>query len=150
VKPYRYVISLRVFHPKMDPAEISIALQRTPKVSWKAGDSRVTPKGTPLKGLRKDSYWTCNVLKGEWPGKDLTDAVSDLVTQLSLHRSFFQQVRSEGGKVEFFVGWFFDGNSGDVFDVDLLAKLADLGIALSLDIYPLATNSDVIPGEPRE
>ena len=147
---YRYVISLRVLHPKMDPAEISIALQLTPKVSWKAGNPSITPKGTPLKGLRKDSYWTCNVLKGEWPGKNLTDAVSDLVTELSSHKSFFQRVRSDGGKVEFFVGWFFDGNSGDVFDVDLLAKLADLGIALSLDIYPSSTNSNVIPGEPRE
>jgi hypothetical protein len=147
---YRYDISLRVCHPKMDPAEISAALQLAPKVSWKAGDLRVTPTGTPLKGLRKDSYWTSRVLKGEWPGKDLSDAISDLVTELSSRRSFFQRVRSDGGKVEFFVGWLFDGNSGDVFDVDLLAKLADLGVALSLDIYPSSTNSDVIPGEPRE
>jgi len=80
----------------------------------------------------------------------LSDAISDLVTELSSRRSFFQRVRSDGGKVEFFVGWFFDGKSGDVFDVDLLAKLADLGVALSLDIYPSSTNSDVIPGEPRE
>ncbi|MDE2183351.1 MAG: hypothetical protein KGJ78_10050 [Alphaproteobacteria bacterium] len=32
--------------------------------------------------------------------------------------------------------WFFLGNSGDVFDCDLLARMADLKIDLSLDIYP--------------
>jgi hypothetical protein len=120
----------------MDPAEISASLQLTPSVSWKDGDPRVTPKGTPLEGLRKGSYWTCKVLKGEWPGKDLTTAISDLVTELSPHKPFFQRVRSDGGKVEFFVGWFFAGNSGDVFKADLLAALAGLGLDLSLDIYP--------------
>ena len=133
---YRYVISLRVFHPKMDPAEISAALQLTPGVSWKAGDPLVTPKGTPLKGLRKDSYWTCNVLKGAWPGKDLARAFSELVAELSSRKSFFHRMRAEGGRAELFVGWFLEGNSGDVFDADLLSALGDLGLNLSLDIYP--------------
>jgi hypothetical protein len=35
-----------------------------------------------------------------------------------------------------FVGWFFEGQRGDVFNHDLLTRLADLNIDLSLDIYP--------------
>jgi hypothetical protein len=37
---------------------------------------------------------------------------------------------------EFFIGWLFDeGNSGDVFDHRLLARLADMNIDLSFDVY---------------
>jgi hypothetical protein len=55
--------------------------------------------------------------------------------QLAPHRPFFQRIRSQGGTIEFFVGWFFDGDSGDVFDCDLLARMADLKIDLSLNVY---------------
>jgi hypothetical protein len=34
------------------------------------------------------------------------------------------------------VGWFFDGQSGGVFSHELLARMADLKIDLSLAVYP--------------
>ena len=55
---------------------------------------------------------------------------------LSGKRSFLLQVRSEGGSVELFIGWYFDVQSGGTFTHHLLASVADLGIDLSLDIYP--------------
>jgi hypothetical protein len=54
---------------------------------------------------------------------------------LAPHRPFFHEIRSQGGTIELFVGWFLDGQSGDVFDCDLLAQIADLKIDLSLDVY---------------
>jgi hypothetical protein len=66
--------------------------------------------------------------------------------QLAPHRSFFHGIRSQGGTIEFFVGWFFDGDSGDVFDCDLLARMADFKIDLSVAVYgPEAPLSQ--PGE---
>ena len=45
-------------------------------------------------------------------------------------------MRSEGAKVEFYVGWhFYRGNTGEEFDSDLLGRMAELGIDLGLDIY---------------
>jgi hypothetical protein len=65
---------------------------------------------------------------------------------LAPHCHFLHGFRSQGGTIELFVGWFLDGPSGDVFDCDLLARLADLKIDLSLDIYgPDAPTSP--PGE---
>jgi hypothetical protein len=136
VKPYRYDISLRVRHPSMDPAEISAALKLEPIRMWRAGDPRKTPKNTPLEGTWHDTCWTADVFKGECPNRTLAAALSEQVNRFSHHKSFFVKIRDERGRVEFYVGWFIDGNRGDEFDAALLAKLSELGVDLSLDIYP--------------
>ncbi len=142
---YRYKISLRVRHPSMDPAEISSILRLAPSRSWSAGERRTTPSGEPLEGIWPETYWTARVTEGNWPGKDLPTAVAELLDRLELNRSFLTRVRSEGGSAEFFVGWYLEGNSGDVFDCGLLARMADLKINLSLDVYPPDATSVNLP-----
>ena len=120
----------------MDPIEISAALKLEPFRMWRAGDPRTTPKNTPLEGTWRDTYWTADVFKDKCPDRTLAAAIFGLAERFSPSKSFFAKICSEGGRVEFYVGWFIDGNRGDVFDTILLAKLADLGVDLSLDIYP--------------
>jgi hypothetical protein len=131
-----YKISLRFRHPSLDPVHITSALGFTPSRCWRAGEPRHTPKGTPLGGNYSHSYWTARFAEGRWPGRSLAEAMSDLVDQLQARKDFFRQISSGGGKAELFVGWFFEGRGGVVFDCDLLSRMADLGIDLSLDIYP--------------
>jgi hypothetical protein len=133
---YRSKISLRLRHPTIDPAEITAALHLNPSRCWRAGEPRTTPKGGELEGINRETYWTARLVEGEWPPTALPVLISDLLAQLALHRSFFHRIRSEGGAVEFFVGWFFEAQSGDVFDCNLMARMADLKIDLSLDVYP--------------
>jgi Domain of unknown function (DUF4279) len=133
---YRYKISLRVRHPSMDPAEITYSLRFNPSQFWSAGERRASPSDGPLEGVWPDTYWTARVVEGEWPGKDLEAAIAELADRLETNKGFFERVRSDGGTVELFVGWFFDGQSGGVFDFGLLARMADLKINLSLDLHP--------------
>jgi hypothetical protein len=133
---YGYAISLRVTHPSLDPSEITSALQLTPSRTWRAGEPRTTPKGAPLKGVNSKTFWTRRFVEGEFRDKKLPAAVVEIVDQLLPHRAFFQRIRSEGGTVEFFVGWFFNRQSGGTFDCDLMARMADLKIDLSFDVYP--------------
>ncbi|WP_256388442.1 hypothetical protein [Pandoraea sp. PE-S2R-1] len=37
--------------------------------------------------------------------------------------------------MEFFIGWFSTGNTGETLDFELLKKLGELGIDLALDVY---------------
>ena len=133
---YQYDISLRVRHPSLDPAEITSALGLNPSRSWRAGEARTTLTGNPLEGRYGESYWVAKLAKGEWADKTLTIVINELLDLLAEHKGFFQRIRTEGGAAEFFVGWYFDGNGGDVFDCDLLARIAALKIDLSLDVYP--------------
>jgi hypothetical protein len=82
------------------------------------------------------------IVSGRWPGKSLPSAVAELLDQLAPHASFFHRVRAEGGKVELFIGWFLDGHAGDLFTLDLLGRLADLKINLSLCLYPPDQETD--------
>jgi Domain of unknown function (DUF4279) len=133
---YGYAISLRITHPSLDPSEITGALHLDPDRTWKVGDPRATTKGAPLKGVYSETFWTKTFVEGEYLDKELEAAVGEIVDQLVPHRPFFQRIRSEDGKAEFFVGWFFNRQSGGTFDCDLMTRMADLKIDLSFDVYP--------------
>ena len=95
-----------------------------------------------MKGNYAESFWTATLVEDQWSEKALANAIGDILDQLAARRSFFHQLRLEHGKAEFYVGWFFHGRGGgDVFSCDLLARLADLKIDLSLDDYPPASRS---------
>lgn len=132
---HHFPISLRLRHPALDPEQITEALGIAPKRCWKAGEPRRTPAGTPLAGTNRDSYWTASLAAGRWPLK-LDEAICDVLKTLVRHRSFLHRVRSEGGKVELFVGWFFESQSGDSLTHQCLALAGDLQIDLSFDVYP--------------
>jgi Domain of unknown function (DUF4279) len=134
---YRYSICLRFRHPSIDPASITKAFKLKPQRSWQAGEARKTPKGERLTGMYRESYWTSGDLaRGRWPGKRLSEKLSALADRMERHRKFLSKFSSQGGRTEFFVGWHFLGNSGDVLPCDLMERLAKLKIDLSLDVYP--------------
>ena len=133
---YQYKISLHVRHPSMDPAEITCMLRFPPSRSHKAHEPRMRPAGQLLGGVWPETHWSAKVMAGEWPGKTLSAAIAELLGQLASSRSFLARVRSEGGTVELLVGWFLDGSIGEVFDCELLARIADFKIDLRLDPYP--------------
>jgi hypothetical protein len=126
----------------MDPAEVSAALHIEPTRSWRAGEPRQTPKDTPLEGVWPGTYWTANVYEGACPDKTLADALGELVDRFSTHKDFFRRVWSEGGKAEFYVFWYVDGNRGGKLESGLLGQLSDLSVNLLIDIYPPTNPSD--------
>jgi hypothetical protein len=132
---YHYRISLRVRHPWVAPEKITEALGIEPKRSWKAGEPRQTPTGKLLIGANRETYWTAEITAGRWP-TDINDAIHDTLRSLARFRSFLHHIRAEGGKVERFVGWFFENQSGDVLTHQCLALAGDLQIDLSFDVYP--------------
>jgi Domain of unknown function (DUF4279) len=139
---YRYSINLRMRHPSMAPQGMTDALGLQPRHSWRAGEPRSTPKGRPLSGVNRESFWISDLGKGSRPPTSLSAAISAALDQLSDRRTFLHKIRSEGGLAEFFIGWFFDSQSGDTLPYDLLARAADLGIDLSFDVYPLPPSSE--------
>jgi hypothetical protein len=83
---YHFRISLRVRHPSVAPEKITEAVRIEPKHSWKAGEPRQTPTGTPLTGDNRDTYWTAEITAGRWPlgvNEAIHDTLKSLVTDLS-------------------------------------------------------------------
>jgi len=74
--------------------------------------------------------------QGDAEQNDLPSALAAAVETLSVHRSFFERIRSEGGRAEFFIGWFMDRSmAGEILDSALLRRIGELGIDLDFDIY---------------
>ena len=136
MNPYHHAISLRIRHPSRDPADFTRILGLSPSHAWKAGEPRATSKGASLPGVNPTTYWTADLTRGESGAQYLASAIGRALDALSGNAALFEDVVATGGRVEFFVGWFFDRMSGEVFSHELLARLAALKIDLSLDVYP--------------
>ena len=137
--PYSYSITLRATHPSMDPDVITQAFGLQPVQIWRAGDARSTPKGTPLEGHYKYSYWYTKVVpraEGASEACALEDRLSSLAESLSKHTEFISTLCASGGRAELFIGLFGDRNFGFVLEPRLTQALAAIGLALSFDIYP--------------
>ena len=141
--PYTYAITLRVFHPDIEPTEITNALSLEPVRAWKAGHSRQTPKGTPLEGVYRESYWYTELIPdGEHSseGTLLEEYLDHIATKLAPSTQFFARIRAEGGRVELFIGTYGARNFGFEFSPTLLASLAGIGLSLAFDVYPYPQN----------
>lgn len=135
----------------MDPQAMTEALVLQPRHCWRAGEPRSTPKGEPLSEANRESFWTANLDRGNWPPISLAAAIGAALDRLSDRREFLHRLRSEGGSAEFFIGWFFADQSGDMLPHDLLMRAADLAIDLSFDVYSSSPSEgeerDLIPDE---
>jgi Domain of unknown function (DUF4279) len=96
---YSYSISLRIWHPNITPEVISRALGVQPNRSWEAGKPRCTPKGTPLEGTYRESYWNADPFnRGEYSSTDdrAEDALLEVLQLLEPKKDFLQTLRSGG------------------------------------------------------
>lgn len=130
---FQFQASFRVHHPDIDPAEITEALALSPHTSWETGDPRRSPNGAALDGLRRSSYWSYSIpVTGEI---ELPDLLDHFTAELEKHRPFLDRVNETGGRLEYFVGWFSEASSGEVFSSALMKRMSGLGIDLALDVY---------------
>jgi uncharacterized protein DUF4279 len=104
-----------------------------PKVIWKRGDERRTPKGTRIGGTRSDSH--CSIELGATSRAGLSKKIETAVRLLKPHRTLLRRLSSTGGRISFYIGWFCDEHTGEALSHENLARMAELRIALDLNIY---------------
>jgi hypothetical protein len=136
--PYQYVISLRIWHPTIPHEEISRVVGRNPKRCWTVGTPRFSPKGTPLGGLRDTTYWSAPLTSETTLSEpiEVEKAIATWIDELTMLSAFFNKIRSDGGKAEFFVGLFSERNIEIDFEPSLMGKLAQTSLSIFLDYYP--------------
>jgi len=138
--PYRYAVSLRVRHPKINPDNITKTVGIQPTTHWMVGKQRIDVKGNRSGGINQETYWATDLTKGKGvSSREITveDYLAKQVSQLKKSEKFFKRLRDTGGRIEFFVALFCDKNTGADFPSLLLADMGKLGIDLSLDIFPM-------------
>ena len=135
---YEFSIALRFWHPSIDPQEITSELSMAPSHQCRAGEPRVTPKGTVLGGTRRESYWHADITGSEWRSSNDGDAeqfVFDLLSKLDAHESFLGSIVSSGGRGLIHINLHGQGNYALEFSPSLLAKCGALHLSLATEVY---------------
>ncbi|MDH7974007.1 hypothetical protein QH494_17605 [Sphingomonas sp. AR_OL41] len=127
---FSYRVSLQIRHPDADPQRIIAAIAQPLRRCWAAGDARETPQGTSLPGTYGQSY--CAFDFGNGSDGELADFLRQALAKLEPAAAFIAELRRTGGTLNFFITWT-PGERGEVFDVELLAAMARLGIDLGIE-----------------
>ena len=136
---YEFIMSLRIRHPHIDPAEITLALRIEPQHTWRAGDMRRGSAGDEIGGTHRESYWMGRLMTKPELARDQVGVESEILRALgTLRRSFdlLNRLKEEGGSAELHVGLY----AREEFRLELLPEslslLGRLGLALALDVKP--------------
>jgi hypothetical protein len=128
---YTHRLSFLARHSSADLSILPTTLGVTAHSLWKAGDLRLTPKGGVSEVAHKNSY--CSI---KFDGlADLPQSIVAALEGLKRHEALLRSLAENGVKFAFFIGWFSEWNSHDVFSWQLLNQLADLRISLEFDFY---------------
>src|SRR5213082_491937 len=128
---FEYEVALQVWHPSADSSDIIQQIGRTAGASYAAGEQRRSLSGSPLEGVYRESY--CLFRLGDGEDGDLARFLEARVAELAPLKPVFAQLRATGGKIMFGILWT-EGSTGEVFDVDLLAGIANLGVDLGIEV----------------
>lgn len=128
----KVVISIRINHPSWPLDKITSLMKCTPEIGRSVGEERRTPTGIKLDGMNPETHWIKSL---DYEGDSLPNAIEKAILEFGSQSTAGREIRESGGNVEFFIGWFFNKNGGDILSAELLGRLACLGIDLSFDIY---------------
>ena len=135
---YEFRVSLSISHPSIEPDEISDRLGITPKYSNRKGDRKTSRSGQILEETHSENYWLVEVSDGRENSdeRSLDACLKAASMRLKRHTDFLRSLSDDGGRIEYFVGWFGEQeNFSAVFSSKLLQEISGLGISLYLDVY---------------
>jgi hypothetical protein len=140
VPDYKFCVSLNISHPNMEVNDISEQLSLQPTSSHDVGDLRVTKRGRLLGGSYEDMRWSLDLCDGnKLDAEDVLfeDYISSKNESFERNKSFFNEIRSSGGTIEYFVGWFsVDSTNMNIYlEPSLLKSTSELAISIVLCAY---------------
>jgi len=141
--PYRFRVSLRIWHPTKDPDEYTQSLGLSPHVSASAGE--MVYRNGVARGIAKESYWSHEFEPSDVP-EDVDQLMERVVDRLASHASLIHEVGATGGQAELFIGVFLKQlNVVFMLSPTLQRKCADLGLRLAFDVYGDDTSMSSTP-----
>lgn len=130
----RGVVSIRFRHPTRELAFLSEVLGLTAFRTWKVGTPKETPTGQKTGGVYDISYWVSRI---EFePKAGFSVPLTDAIGLLQRAEATVRELLDTGGNLEIYLhltGWL--SNSGSI-SAALLRTMADLGVRLSIEVFP--------------
>lgn len=127
-------VSLRFWHPTKDLTFLSPLLGLASHRNWLAGTNRKTPKGSPLPGLHKESYW---VTRLEFFAKEgFFDKFELAINHFIKVEQELSSLIESGGKAELYLQLPGNLNNGGTIESKYCLILGELGVNLLIEVFP--------------
>jgi hypothetical protein len=136
---YEFMMSLRIRHPNIDPAEITRELCIEPQHTWRAGEVRRDSAGSEIGGTHRESYWMARLMKAPELARDNEGVESAILRTLgTLRRSldFLERLKDQAGAAELQISLYAREEFRLEFLAESLALLGRMGLAVALEIKP--------------
>jgi hypothetical protein len=137
---YEFMRSLRIRHPRIDPAEITRVLGFAAQHTWRAGDLRRDCAEHELGGTHHETYWMGRLMVKPELAQDNASVESEMLHTLeTLRRCFdFLATLKAEGSAELHVSLYTRENFRLEFLPEALSLLGRLGLAIALEVKPNA------------
>lgn len=138
---YEFMMSLRIRHPRIDPAEITRVLSIEPQHTWRAGDMRLDSGGAELGGTHRESYWMGRLLTKPELARDDVGVESEILRTLGILRrslEFLERLKEQGGSAELHVSLYARDEFRLEFLPESLLLLGRMGLTVALEVKPNA------------
>jgi hypothetical protein len=136
---YEFMMSLRIRHPRIDPAEITRVLGIEAQHTWRAGDLRRDSTGGEVGGMHRESYWMGRLMVKPELARDQVSVESQIMHTLGTLRrcfDFLETLKADGGSAELHVSLYAREEFRLEFLPESLALLGRLGLAIALEVKP--------------
>jgi hypothetical protein len=133
------MMSLRIRHPRIDPAEITRVLGIQPQHDWRAGDLRLDSTGDETGGMRRESYWMGRLTTEPALAREHVSIESQIEHTLGTLRrcfGFFETLKADGGSAELHVSLCAREEHCLEFLPELLMLLGRVGLAIVIEVKP--------------
>ena len=126
--------SFRIMGGDLEPSEVSRCLALEPDEAHRAGDPRPSSSGRTYSAY-SEGLWSLD--SGIDPRMPPGDHAAGLLARLEGRGQALRQIKESGYEIDLFVGVFGNGTGNLGFSVDskTMMALAELGIALEVDVY---------------
>ncbi len=127
-------VSLRFRHPTQNLTFLSLLLEMPCYRNWISGASRQTPKGAPLPGIYKDSYWVSRLEFSTKVGfKEQFMLAMDNLTKVEQE---ILKLTKSGGKIELYIQFPGNASHGGIIDSKYSSILSKFDIDLLIEVFP--------------
>ena len=133
-RPAPFKMRFLVIHPTADPADITREFGFLPLRAWRCGEPRFTPKGTRLGGIWRDTRWSHGFELEE--NATIEAAIASALEKLAMTGRFLATLLETGGTAELILSLPGDAHQGASIRVEVLRRLADLGVSLGIELFP--------------
>lgn len=129
---YSFVVSLRTHSYDVDPDEICQRLGMQPKIMWRLGEPKAIIGGMSSQETYDRNFCSFKIKALE--SESLEEFLQRMTKILTTHKNLFSKIKKGKGRVEYFVDWRINLNSGVVLSSALMKNMSNLGIDLTLDV----------------